>query len=119
MNTRKEGQAGEDRAASFLEERGVKIAERNYRVKRGEIDIIGWDGDYLVFFEVKMRRAGLGPAAAQVTKNKQKIISRVCDEYRAKLGLMPDTDIRFDVLLISGDETEWIKNAFDYAGRGY
>ncbi|MCR4585149.1 MAG: YraN family protein [Lachnospiraceae bacterium] len=120
MNTREEGKIGEERAVKFLEEKGVKICERNYRLRNGEIDIIGRDGDYLVFFEVKLRhRGGLESAGAAVTKEKQRTICAVSDHYRLKKMISEDTGIRYDVIAINDEGIEWYKNAFDYRGQGY
>ena len=120
MNTREDGKLGEDRAVRFLEEQGVEIVMRNFRLRNGEIDIIGWDEDYLVFFEVKQRhKGGLESAGAAVTKSKQKTICAVSDYYRTKNAVSDDTGIRFDVIAIDDEEIQWYKNAFDYMGKGY
>ena len=50
MNKREIGAAYEEAAAVFLEKKGVRILERNFRCRQGEIDLIGRDGEYLVFF---------------------------------------------------------------------
>jgi len=42
-------------AAAFLVARGLVILERNFRCRRGEIDIIARDGETLVFAEVRLR----------------------------------------------------------------
>lgn len=48
------GKEGEEQAAKYLESRGYRIIERNYRKKWGEIDIIAKAPDRtLVFVEVK------------------------------------------------------------------
>jgi putative endonuclease len=47
------GRQGEDLAARFLEEKGMELLARNFRSRRGEIDLIALDGDTLVFAEVK------------------------------------------------------------------
>ncbi|MCR5118111.1 MAG: YraN family protein [Lachnospiraceae bacterium] len=120
MNTREDGNKGEDRAVSFLKANGVDICERNYRIRSGEIDIIGRDGSCLVFFEVKQRHhSGLESAGAAVTKAKQKTICKVSDHYRLRCSVASDTDIRYDVIVMDDDNIEWIKNAFDYQGRGF
>ena len=56
---------GEEQAARYLQRRGYRIVERNFRCRFGEIDIIARRGRYLVFVEVKQRlevlqRLGLG-----------------------------------------------------------
>src|SRR2546429_10005366 len=76
------GEEGERAAARFLEARGYRILERNYRTRRGEIDLIAEDGRMLVFVEVKVRlddRFG-GPAAA-ITRAKQARIARLAQPY--------------------------------------
>lgn len=53
-STRKEvGRLGEEVAAQFLERKGFKVLERNYRKPWGEIDIIAMRGDSVRFVEVK------------------------------------------------------------------
>ena len=49
MNTREKGTEYEKIAAKFLQNHGVIISEYNYRNRQGEIDIIGKDGEYIVF----------------------------------------------------------------------
>ena len=69
---------------------------------RGEIDVIAWDGEYLVFVEVKTRRAALGeqgtPAEA-VDARKQKQLTRLAMAYLAKHNL-DDVPCRFDVVAV-------------------
>ena len=55
MNKREKGAQKEEQVCACLLSRGVKIVERNFRNRQGEIDVIGYDGGYLVFFEVKYR----------------------------------------------------------------
>jgi putative endonuclease len=96
------GEEGERVAARFLEARGYRILERNYRTRRGEIDLIAEDGRILVFVEVKVRRDDRfgGPAAA-ITRGKQARIARLAQQYLAwrRVGGRP---CRFDVVLIWG-----------------
>src|SRR5205807_1104085 len=49
------GDRGEERAAQFLERRGLSIVSRNYRTRHGEIDLIAREGEVLVFVEVRLR----------------------------------------------------------------
>jgi putative endonuclease len=49
------GNYGEDLAERYLKKRGWRILSRNFSVRGGEIDIIGYRGGRLVFFEVKAR----------------------------------------------------------------
>lgn len=118
MNTREKGAQKEQQVCAYLLSEGVEILERNFRVRQGEIDVIGRDGEYLVFFEVKYRAgASRGSAAEAVGSTKQKKICRVADYYRLHHQCAEDTPIRFDVVAVDGESLHWIKNAFDYAGR--
>lgn len=49
------GKSGESAAASFLQSKGYRIIERNFRKTHGDIDIIAMDGSVLVAVEVKTR----------------------------------------------------------------
>ena len=95
------------------------IKERNYRNRQGEIDLIGYDGEYLVFFEVKYRSSGRKGCAAQaVGLTKQRKICRVADYYRMMHHCAADTPIRFDVVAVENGRLEWIRDAFGYIGLG-
>jgi putative endonuclease len=112
------GSEGERAAAEFLEARGYRILDRNYRTRLGEIDLVAEEGRILVFVEVKVRlndRFG-GPAAA-ITSAKQARIARLAQQYvmSRRLGERP---CRFDVVLIWGDDPktrriELLPGAFD------
>ncbi len=118
MNTREKGAQKEQQVCAYLLSEGVEILERNFRAGQGEIDVIGRDGSYLVFFEVKYRAgAGRGSAAEAVGSAKQRKICQVADYYRLRHQCSEDTPIRFDVVAIDGERLRWIKNAYDYAGR--
>jgi putative endonuclease len=53
MQSKEIGTLGENIAKNYLEEKGYKILETNYKTKIGEIDIIAKKGKNLVFIEVK------------------------------------------------------------------
>ena len=104
------GCEGEARAARYLECRGQRILERNFRVRGGEIDLICKDGKTLVFVEVRWRkRSDFGDAAASITPTKQRRIILAARHYLARHG---DCDCRFDCILIDGDQIQWLRHAF-------
>ena len=116
MNKRSLGTAWEEQAAEFLKREGCEILERNFRGKRGEIDLIVRDGRYLVFVEVKYRKnADSGFPEEAVDYRKQRIISRVAQEYLLKKRLSETTPCRFDVVAICGERVRHIKNSFECA----
>lgn len=115
MNKRQTGADKEELAAAFLEERGMRIIERNFRDRQGEIDIIGYHNKYLVFVEVKYRRnESKGSALEAVGFRKQKQICKVADYYRFLHKLNMNVMIRYDVVAIQGEDIQWIQNAFPH-----
>lgn len=115
MNTHQKGMEKEAVAASYLERQGMHIVERNFRGRQGEIDIIGYHENYLVFTEVKFRSGKKkGTATEAVTFQKQKQICKVADYYRVLHKLGMNTMVRYDVVAIQGEEIQWIQNAFPH-----
>lgn len=100
------GASGERETLVFLEAQGYRVVDVNIRplegMARGEIDVIAWDGEYLVFIEVKTRRAAIGaqgsPAEA-VDMRKRKQLTKLALAYIARHNL-DDVPCRFDVIAI-------------------
>ena len=104
------GREAEAAAARYLAAQGVRLVERNFRVRGGEIDLICRDGPVLVFVEVRQRSRGdFGGAGASITIGKQRRIILAARHY---LAGKPTCDCRFDCVLIDATNLEWIKNAF-------
>lgn len=92
------GAQAEALAAQFLERQGLVIMTRNFRTRRGEIDIVARDGDTLVFVEVRLRaRSDFGGAAASVTARKQQRIVAASLVYLTRFRREPAC--RFDAVL--------------------
>jgi putative endonuclease len=102
-------------AALYLERRGQRVIERNFRVRGGEIDLICKDGNTLVFVEVRLRsREDYGGAGASITPAKRRRIILAARHYLARRG-GASSDCRFDCILMSAlyeDSIEWIRHAF-------
>jgi putative endonuclease len=114
------GRRGEEDAYFHLRRNGYVMIARNYRTprSRGELDLVGWDGETLCFIEVKTRSArGLVPAEAAVDSEKQHDLSCVAREFLRKVKGGPAC--RFDVVsvyLVGGNaEIELLKDAFRMA----
>ena len=96
------GRRGEDLAHRFLRARRFIIVARNYRLSSGdaEADLIAWDGDTLVFVEVKSREsAAFGPPDRAIGEEKRTHLVRVAREYARKTGT-PWDRVRFDVVTV-------------------
>lgn len=114
-NKRKQGNKYEEIAANFLKEQGLFIKELNFYCKMGEIDIIAYDKDYIVFVEVKYRKdSNSGFAAEAVNYGKIRKICRTADFYLMSHKLPSSTNVRFDVIAIEGQQINYIRNAFEY-----
>jgi putative endonuclease len=116
------GDRGERQAARFLRRHGVRIIARQYRNRFGEIDLIGRDGDALIFVEVKTRSGdSAGHPTEAVTTEKQRGISRTALAYLKRRRLL-DHPMRFDVIAViwppgsRRPEITWYKNAFPAVG---
>jgi putative endonuclease len=101
------GQKGEDKAAEFLEKEGYKIRHRNWKSPNRELDIVAENDEYIVFVEVKTRKAGylMKPQSA-VTKEKRNSIQYAAESYIRKFEI--DKPARFDIVTVvaKGDSTE-------------
>lgn len=111
---------GEALAVAHFKARGCKILAQNYRVGRGEIDLIVKDGQFIVFVEVKTRRSlKFGLPQEAVTRQKQKQISKIALGYLQAKNLW-DAPCRFDVIGIHLSyqsellNLEHIKSAFEF-----
>ena len=105
------GVRAEDLCADLLRASGLRLLERNWRCRHGEIDLIAKERDVLVFVEVRMRSgAGFGGAAESITQAKR---ARLIAAARLYLTRKPEAACRFDVFLVGDDaRIEWIRNAF-------
>ena len=113
MNKRDIGSQYELLAEQYLKEKGYEILEKNYRVRSGEIDIIARDGRYLVFLEVKYRSSQRnGTALEAVNYHKQQVIMRTARVYLHQHRYPEGQPCRFDVIGITKDQIQHVKNAF-------
>ncbi|SHJ05325.1 YraN family protein [Lutispora thermophila] len=125
MDNRILGEKGEKAAAEYLENKGYRIIERNYKCKLGEIDIIAADNDTIAFIEVKTRSSdNFGQPGEAVNYYKQRKIVQTALSYICDKNLF-DWMSRFDVVEVITDneriiDINLIKNAFEYSGKyGY
>lgn len=112
MSTAGKGRAAEQAATDYLAARGLRLVDRNWRCKGGEIDLVMRDGATLVFVEVRARGGmGFGGAAASITAAKQARVILAARHYLAAKGL--DAPCRFDAVLVQDGRLEWLRGAFE------
>lgn len=99
------GRWGEDIAARYLENKGYRILQRDWKDKHKDLDIIAVDNGCLVVVEVKTRRQNtlVAPELA-VDFRKIKNITLATNKY-VKLNCI-DLPIRFDIIAITGTDDE-------------
>ena len=117
------GLRGERAALFALGRRGIVIVARRWTSAkvRGDLDLVGWDGNCLCFIEVKTRTArDLNPAEAEVDEHKRRMVRGLAKVYlqgfpEAKRRSIP---VRFDVVavyLLGGNtEIEFFEGAFGW-----
>ncbi len=117
------GRHGEKVAARFLQRAGLKILVRNYRHRRGEIDLVARHGRELVMVEVKARhpQARWAPRDS-VGWGKQRKIIRGATAYLRELKCRPPA-VRFDIVEVwqaSGEipRCRWIPKAYSLEDAG-
>ena len=96
------GRRGEDIAQRFLQRSGIIVVDRNYRMASGggELDLVGWEGDTLVFVEVKTRETDAhGAPDRAIGPQKERNLVRAAREY-ARHAEVPWQKVRFDVVSI-------------------
>jgi putative endonuclease len=92
------GAHGERIAAAYLTDAGLRLLDRNWRCREGELDIVAREGDALVFCEVKTRRAvGYGHPVEAVTPTKQRRLRVLAQRWLAAHDEHAP-DLRFDVV---------------------
>jgi len=114
-NKSTKGETCEKLACDYLKKNGLRLIEKNFHSRHGEIDLIMQHQDTLVFIEVRYRKSqDFGGAKASVTPTKQNKIKKTALYYMQKKG--HEFNARIDVIAMCGElkapDIEWIKNAF-------
>jgi len=118
------GARGEDLAMRFLQKNRYTIVARNYRPRngKGEIDLVGWDGDALAFIEVKTRSCQeTGSPERAVNPEKQLQVLRAAQAYARRAKVNWDV-VRFDVVTVIASsgmpKIELYRDAFSATAAG-
>jgi putative endonuclease len=111
------GQLAEQQACLYLQQQGLRLVQRNFSCRGGEIDLVMLERDMLVFVEVRYRSsAGFGGAAASVTTQKQQKIINAARYFLHNHRQFADYATRFDVIAVQANaaapDIDWIPAAF-------
>ena len=108
------GQRGEDLAHRWLRAHGYTVAARNWRPPQGggELDLVAWKGELVVFVEVKTRQEGAGSAPERgIDPEKERVLRRAARDYLRRSGVAAE-QLRFDVITVVGTAVEHLPDAF-------
>lgn len=111
------GRQAEQIAGEFLQSRGYRILERNFRSRQGEIDLIAARKQTIYFVEVKGRWSDkFGRPLEQLTGIQERRIRRAAELYLRKQRWEEEVRIRFSVLGVDSSQQppriEFIPDAF-------
>ena len=116
------GKWAEDLVSRWYEQHGYVIVARNWRCKRGELDVIACKDGVLVVCEVKARASNaFGTPAEAVTPTKQLKVRRATTDFRTSLRDSNDPlltlvknaqKVRFDVACVLGTQLEMLEDIF-------
>jgi putative endonuclease len=113
------GRRGEDIAHRFLQRAGIIVVARNHRMASGagEIDLVGWEDDRLVFVEVKSRQnEDYGAPDRAIGPDKQTSLFRAAREF-ARHADVPWEKVRFDVVNVVFTTPPTVTHFRDVFGR--
>ena len=115
MNYNKKfGKQGEDIAVEYLESQGFEIIIQNYQFSRyGEIDIVAYNNNLLLFVEVKNRNSiKYGAPQYSITNKKKKSLRNTANAFLNSHERFNNksTTCRFDMIAIVNNNIEWIQD---------
>ncbi len=111
------GKIAEGIAAQYLTKQGLKLIDRNFHCRFGEIDLIGFDKEILTFIEVRYRKNEQYLAVVEtIDQHKCRKLIITSEYYLTQHKNYRSYQCRYDVIVITGELNkpviEWIKNAF-------
>ena len=120
LNARDRGRDAEHACCQYLQKQGLRLLAKNYRGRRGELDLVMRERDTVVFVEVRFRKNNAcGGALESVTGSKREKLRITAEQYLQQETKL--TNGRFDVVAmtekvqnngLNAYSFEWIKNAF-------
>ncbi len=112
------GRAGERVAWRHLRRHGLRLVERNWRCRSGELDIVARDGDMLVIVEVRTSGGSrfAGAPALTVGPDKQARLRRLALLYQQRMTGWKPRGVRIDVVGVTRLgwlrwQVDWFPNA--------
>ncbi len=110
------GRRGEEEAFTFLKKNNFRVVEQNFRCRLGEVDIIAWDQEQLVFVEVRARTSySFASAEETVNARKQQKLRKLA-MYYLSIIIRKEISCRFDVVTVLFDNKGNVMKINHYQG---
>jgi len=117
VNTKTRGDFGEDQATAFLQSRGYHIVKRNLRCRSGEVDIVVYKDDSLIFVEVKhWLTMSIVDLEHSITPAKRSRILGCAQKFGVDHPQWNDFRWRFDIVHVGPDTITHFEDAFTESG---
>jgi len=104
------GKWGEDKAAEYLQNKGYKILERNFKRKWGELDIVAQKEKTIIFCEVKTiaKQNEDEPffPEDEINEKKEKQLIKMVQIYLSYKKISPETPCQIDIIAIEAINSE-------------
>lgn len=116
LTNKQRGHAIEQQVADYLQQQGVKILAQNFYCKGGEIDLIGWDHNTLVFIEVKYRQNNQHGSPSEFINSKKLYRLYKCAQvFLLKNQHYQQAMMRFDSIAVTSEPArlDWQKNIYN------
>jgi putative endonuclease len=98
------GRTGEDLAVNYLQQKGFRILDRNFRIGKAEIDIIALEQEELIIVEVKsVCTIRYGYGEEHISEKKKRMLIRAAYGYLNLFPTLTGKNLRFDVLIVNFD----------------
>ncbi len=112
------GQAAEMLACDYLQRSGLQLVQRNYRCRRGELDLVMRQGEITVFVEVRYRSpSAFADGVTSIDRHKQARLLAAAQHYLLQHPDAARRPCRFDVVAVTPEggenRVEWITNAIE------
>jgi putative endonuclease len=113
MNRRSRGSSGEEQAQAYLQSQGYSVLARNFRTRRGEVDLVARRGDRLAFVEVKSWASYQADSLEYaIGAWKRRRIVEVSRSYLSRHPQPEGVRIAYDVILLRQGRVNHIQDAF-------
>lgn len=113
LSKKEKGDIAEEKALDFLEKKGFTLWQKNYRYKKGEIDLIVSKDNLLVFVEVRsLASVAFGFPEQTISTKKKQLLLQTAEQFIIEHNWLKN--IRFDIIAINKENIEHFEDAITH-----